>query len=100
MELNYLDFVMGSNDITYEGWHSFTSRKRPTDLLEQIFRKCTASLFDINRHENELLLVLTDFDVDREGKIEKRRGKKLRKYVKYEATPETEEMERGLKFYN
>ena len=37
---------------------------------------------------------------DREGKIIKRRGKKLRKYVEYEATPETVEMERGLKFYN
>ena len=51
VEHDYLDFVMGSNDRTYEGWHSFTSRIRPTDLLEQIFRKCTASLFDINRHE-------------------------------------------------
>ena len=100
VELDYLDFVMGSNDRTYEGWHSFTSRIRPTDLLEQIFRKCTASLFDINRHENELSVVLTDFDVDGEGKIIKRRGKKLRKYLEYEATPETEEMARGLKFYN
>ena len=100
VDLGYLDFVMGSNDRTYDGWYSFTSRIRPTQSLGSLFNKCTATLFDIDRHKDELTVVLTDFDVDAEGKLIKRKGKKLRKKIEYEQTPFTQAMINGLKRYN
>ena len=100
VELGYLDFVQGSNDKTFDGWFSFSSRIKPTELLVTHFLKCTATAFDISRHEKETPLVLTDFDVDKEGNLKKRGGKKLRKVKEYEQTPETQRMVQGLKLYN
>jgi len=100
VDLGYLDFVMGSNDRTYDGWYSFTSRIRPTQLLESLFNRCTATLFDIDRHKDELTVVLTDFEVDAEGKLIKRKGKKLRKKIEYDQTPFTQAMINALKRYN
>lgn len=100
IELDYVDFVNGSNDRTHNGWHSFTSRIRPSRILQAEFGKCTATLFDINKHHNEVAVILSDFDTDVEGNLITRRGKKLRKLIEYEDTPETQRMELQLKAYN
>ena len=52
--------------------------------MESLFNKCAATLFDIDRHKDELTVVLTDFEVDAEGKLIKRKGNKLRKKTEYE----------------
>jgi len=100
-ELNYLDFVMGSNDRTYNGWHSFNSRILPSNILKAEFAKCTATLFDIDKHKNEVAVVLSDFETDTEGNlITRTKGKKVRKNIEYDDTPETKRMEQDLQAYN
>ena len=100
VELNYLDFVMGSNDRTHNGWHSFSSRILPSNILKAEFGKCTATLFDIHKHKDEVALILSDFDTDAEGSLITRKGKKVRKYIEYDDTAETQRMEQDLQVYN
>ena len=100
VDLEYLDFEMGRNDRTYDGWYSYTSRIRPTQSLDSLFKKCTATLYDINGHEDEIPVTLTEFNVDSAGNLIKRRGKKLRKKIEYEQTPFTQAMINRLKRYN
>ena len=100
VELNYLDFVMGSNDRTHNGWHSFSSRILPSNILKAEFGKCTATLFDIYKHKDEVTLILSDFDTDAEGNLITRKGKKVRKYIEYDDTPDTQRMEQELQAYN
>lgn len=100
IELDYVDFVNGSNDKTHNGWHSFTSRIRPSKILQAEFGKCTATLFDVNKHHDEVAVILSDFDSDAEGNLITRRGKKLRKLIEYDGTAETQRMEQELQAYN
>ena len=100
VELNYLDFVKGSNDKTNNGWYSFTSRILPSNILKAEFGKCTATLFDINKHKDEVAVILSDFDTDREGNFITRKGKRVRKLIEYDDTVETQRMEQQLQAYN
>ena len=100
VELGYLEFVGGSNDKTYDGWNSFTSRIRPSYVLKVEFGKCTAEQFDIFKHRSKIAVILSDFDTDIEGKLIRRRGKQLRQLLEYEDTEETQRMELVLYAYN
>ena len=100
VELGYLEFVGGSNDKTYDGWNSFTSRIRPSHILKVEFAKCTAEQFDIYKHKSKVAVLLSDFDTDIEGKLIRRRGKRLKQLIEYEDTDETQRMELMLYAYN
>ena len=100
VELGYLEFKGGSNDKTNDGWNSFTSRIRPSHILKVEFAKCTAEQFDIHKHKSKIAVILSDFDTDIEGKLIRRRGKKLKPLVEYEDTDETQRMELMLYAYN
>ena len=100
VELGYLDFVGGSNDKNNGGWKSFTSRIRPSHILKVEFAKCTAESFDIYKHKSKTAVILSDFDTDIEGKLIRRRGKRLRPLLEYEDTNETQQMELMLYAYN
>ena len=100
VELDYLEFVNGSNDKTYNGWNSFTSRIRPSNILKVEFGKCTATLFDVNKHKGEVAVILSDFDTDTEGSLITRRGNKVRKLLEYDDTADTQHMEQQLQEYN
>ena len=100
VELGYLEFKGGSNNKAYDGWSSFTSRVRPSHILKVEFGKCTAEPFDIYKHKSKIAVILSDFDTDIEGKLIRRRGKRLRQLVEYEDTDETQRMELMLFAYN
>ena len=100
VELNYLDFVMGSHDRTHNGWYSFNSRIIPSNILKAEFGKCTATLFDINKNKDEEVVILSDFDTDIEGNLITRRGKKVKKFIEYDGTAEIQRMEQELQAYN
>ncbi len=100
VELGYLEFAGGSNDKTFKGWNSFTSRIRPSQILKVEFGKCTANLFDIKTHKSKTAVILSDFDIDVEGRLVRRRGNKLRKLLEYADTDETKRMELMLYAYN
>ena len=100
VELGYLDFTGGSNGKTFKGWNSFTSRIRPSHILKVEFGKCTANLFDIKKHKSKITVILSDFDIDVEGRLVRRRGNKLRQLVEYIDTDETKRMELMLYAYN
>ena len=100
VELGYLDFIAGSNDRVYDGWNSFTSRIRPSHILKVEFSKCNAEQFDIFKHKSKTAVILSDFDTDIEGKLIRRRGKRLRPLLEYEDTDETQRMELMLYAYN
>ncbi len=100
VELGYLEFLGGSNDKTCDGWNSFTSRIRPSHILKVEFGKCTAEQFDIFKHKSKVAVILSDFDTDLEGKLIRRRGKRLRQLLEYEDTEETQRMELVLYAYN
>ena len=100
VELGYLEFVGGSHDKTNDGWNNFTSRIRPSHILKVEFSKCNVEQFDIGKHKSKVAVILSDFDTDLEGKLIRRRGKKLRKLVEYEDTDQTQRMELMLYAYN
>ena len=100
VELGYLEFVGGSNDKTNDGWNSFTSRVRPSHILKVEFGKCTVEQFDIFKHKSKTAVILSDFDTDIEGKLIRRKGKRLRPLVEYKDTDETQRMELMLYAYN
>ena len=77
MDTDYLDHVPFSNDRTYGGRFSRTSRYRANAKLQGLFKGLTVTLFDIEGHKKEETIVLTDFETDEEGKfIKTSRGKK------------------------
>ena len=100
VELGYLDFIGGSNDKNNDGWNSFTSRIRPSHILKVEFGKCTADLFDIYNHKSKTAVLLSDFDIDLQGNLIRRRGNKLRQLIEYKDTSETQSMELMLYAYN
>ena len=100
VELGYLEFTGGSNNKADDGWSSFTSRVRPSHILKVEFGKCNAEPFDIYKHTSKIAVILSDFDTDIEGKLIRRRGKRLRQLVEYEDTEETQRMELMLYAYN
>jgi len=100
VELGYLEFLGGSNDKNHSGWNSFTSRIRPSHILKVEFGKCNAELFDIYKHKSKIAVILSDFDTDIEGKLIRRRGRKLRQFLEYKDTDETQRMELILYAYN
>ena len=100
VELGYLEFVGGSHDKINKGWHSSTSRIRPSHILKVEFSKCNVEQFDIGKHKSKVAIILSDFDTDVEGKLIRRRGKRLRQLVEYEDTDETQRMELMLYAYN
>ena len=100
VDLGYLDFVGGSNDKNKDGWNSFTSRIRPSHILKVEFGKCTADFFGIYNHKSKTAVLLSDFDIDIQGKLIRRRGKKLRQRIEYKDTNETQGIKLMLYAYN
>lgn len=103
MENGLLDHYPFSYDRENGGQGNRISRYRPAQRLQALFSKLTVTLFDINHHDSEEMVILSDFETDEAGEfIKTKRGKKKRELIDYEDSdhPSIAPMRNDLETYN
>ena len=96
----YLDYLHGSYDRQGHGQFNRTSRIRPTLKLQDQFNQLTISGYDIEHHNQEETVILTDYETDEEGNYTKSNGRRKRLFIDYTDTPDSNQIRRDLAAYN
>ena len=103
VECDLLLFVGGSNDRKFGGRYGHTSRIKASGCLIKLFKECSVSEFDFNKHSDTETIILNEFDTDTEGNIIKTGGRRKKKKViqlEYQDTDLTRGMRETLRAYN
>ena len=96
-------FVGGSNDRKFGGRYGHTSRIKASGCLIKLFKECSVSEFEFNKHSDTETIILNEFDTDTEGNIIKTGGRRKKKKViqlEYQDTDLTRGMRETLRAYN
>ena len=103
VEGDLLLFVGGSNDRKFGGRYGHTSRIKASGCLIKLFKECSVSEFEFNKHSDTETIILNEFDTDTEGNIIKTGGRRKKKKViqlEYQDTDLTRGMRETLRAYN
>lgn len=99
----FLDHSPFYHDRRTGGRSSRTSRYKASTKLQAMFRDLTVSLYDVDHHADEEVVVLSDFVTDDQGAfIRSNGGKKKRTFIEYkdEDHPPVVQMRQLLTSYN